>query len=229
MKYTFDESEEFVLRHGDVAIPIELTENDAVIYHAVEDIFLAWDAELSGGPLTEQAKRSLISALCGVMNAFGFVPSEDVGTALLTYHYISDENHGAKANGTVILQTPEDIAKYEFDTSLWRLDIDPDDEFDVLCCRVENGRVAAFAAVNDFSDEDYPEICVECAPEHRCKGYATECAEGLVKYLTGVCGAKAVSYVCRESNIASRRVAEKAGFKFVSRRVPFVFYRDSEK
>ncbi len=55
-------------------------------------------------------------------------------------------------------------------------------------------------------------LCIETHPDHRKKGYATQCLQLLVHKLLTESNYKRISFPTTVDNTASRRVAEKSGF-----------------
>ncbi len=55
------------------------------------------------------------------------------------------------------------------------------------------------------------------APEHQGRGYATEAVRALVRYVFETLGAEVVRVYADADNVASHRVAEKAGLRLVER------------
>jgi len=55
------------------------------------------------------------------------------------------------------------------------------------------------------------------APEFQCRGYATEAVRALVDYAFEHLGASVVRIYADGDNVASHRVAEKAGFRLIER------------
>jgi len=99
-----------------------------------------------------------------------------------------------------------------------------DDGEDVIFAVVENGRILAYAGMNDVLYNDGSvEISVETAPDERRKGYGISCVYELLKYLLdkGIC----VRYKCALSNCASSALAEKCGFELEGIRFSYVCER----
>ncbi len=226
MKYKHDENEKFALEYGDIAVPIELYDDSAIVYHVAESAFLLWNTEFGTAPFSGSSKNRLINELVPIMKKYNFHPSEDIGKTLLIYIFNNHDAPTLEESNIVILKTPQEIENCKFDPSLPNFDLVSGNYGDVVCCCLREDKAVAFSALNDYSDNEYPEIYVECAPKYRMSGYATLCVKAMARYLTTVCNAKKVSYVCESSNAASCRVAEKAGFKLIGHRIPFVFYRN---
>lgn len=216
-------------RHGDVALPIS--------------VFLGKDGELT---VTAYRKVKGIAKRFLKNQGIAF-PSEDSLSALkgeldcvmkrYDYEYDADSalilefelTHPSEHNGvsTVILITNRDVTAYTADTTLWNLEVDDEDDADVICAVIQNGRIAAFASVNDMSDDGGLEINVECAPMYRKRGFGSSCAAGLANYLLGNSLTDKVHYKCRAKNEASAMTARRAGFEFAGRRFTFVYRRGS--
>ncbi len=106
-------------------------------------------------------------------------------------------------------------------------ELDPAEKIDRMAVIRDGGKIVCFAGLNDICEEDdYIELTVECAEEYRGRGYGTSCAAALGEYLI-LLGEK-VKYICDDSNLASKAVAEGAGFKLYDKRMPFVCYKASD-
>ena len=81
---------------------------------------------------------------------------------------------------------------------------------------VVNGEIVCMASVNRVSGaERCVEIGVECAPDHRRRGYATSCVCALTRALCGE--GQVVLYRHYHNNLGSAAVARAAGFVPVGR------------
>ena len=157
---------------------------------------------------------------------YGMSPSRDADVNFLDYR-MSDRD--ALPVGRILPET--ELADGNTDMTGWinatthALEMDPDDPDDACAIHRVGNTIAAYAALNDFpEEEDVREIHVECAPAYRKKGYATSCTVRLADYLLE--RGYSVQYVCRHTNLASARVAEKAGFTLAGRKYSFVCYRN---
>ena len=99
-----------------------------------------------------------------------------------------------------------------------------DDGEDVIFAVLDEGRLLAYAGMNDVEYEDNSvEISVETAPEHRRLGYGSACVSALTKHLTDK--GMTVRYKCSRDNTNSSALAEKCGFKLEGERFSFVCER----
>ena len=215
--------EDFSLSEGHIAVPVDVEITDGVkitLYSIFSGASEAIEEKVKCG--IDGAREYLTDLLCPVMKTYGFEPDEALGETLYTFR--TEKPLEGKAE-TVILKTNEEISGYKADTSMWRLEVDDDDPFDVICAAVRDGHIVSAATANDLYDESEVEINVETAPPFRNQGLASACAAGLARYLLTETDATAVIYKCRESNAASYKTALSAGFKLVGREIPFVFYK----
>ena len=215
--------EDFSLGEGHIAVPvdIEIMEDVKITLYSIFSDFADVIEEKVKCDM-KAAKEYLTDILCPVMKTYGFEPDETLGETLFTFR---TEKPLERDGVTVILKTNEEISKYKADTSMWRLEVDDDDPFDVVCAAVRDGHIVSAATANDLYDESEVEINVETAPALRGQGLASACAAGLARYLLTETDSTAVIYKCRESNVASYKTALSAGFRLVGREIPFVFYK----
>lgn len=224
------ELEEFSLKEGDIAVPMdiylpcgsaipEITAYRAFSETAQEFLRLYGDA-----PLSDAAAEFLHAHLSQGMARFGFTPARDALTEIREYKM----ERAAQCRTawilpeTVLARRAQDLAGLENRTT-HRL-FDEDDAESLCAVHVIDGKIAAYAALNDTYFEDgAAEISVECAPEFRCRGYAASCAARLAAEL--LAEDTPVRYHCRTGNAASRRVAEKIGFTLLGVRRSYVCYR----
>ena len=232
IKYEDRMFEKFSLgKDGEFAVPVTLSISKngvvtAVTYRKTKRIVKRFlkahgDDILSQEPITE-----LKAELDSVMKKYSY-EYDDSSEAILEFEMTSPSDHdGAE---TVILKTCEEISRYPADTTLWNLEVDDKDDLDVICAVIQNGRLAAFASVNDMAEDGGLEINVECAPNHRRQGFGSSCAAGLANYLISEAKVSKVCYKCREKNKASEMTARRAGFIFTRRRFTFVYRRKNNK
>ena len=214
-----------------IAVPFEvIAETDGgvilLVYSFCEKIAEEFEARFSAFPFSAEAKAFLYEKLTPVMNEIEY---ECVG-ACERVHYTYKMTDAAALNPPCFRGRAERLDKLtkkdiaESETELSEFSIDPADELDrIFVIRGDHGEVAAFAAVNDISDDEgFYELTVECAPTYRGRGYGSECVAELSKYLLdrGV----SVEYICAEENLPSVRTAEKVGFTLVKKCMPFVCY-----
>ena len=171
---------------------------------------------------SEKAREELTEILLRHLSPLGYSAAEETGEVLLEYRMT--EAKSQSGTDTVILKTNAEIARYGADTTLWNLELDDEDPFDVICAVIKDSHVVAYAAANDF-DGEFCEVNVECAPSHRRGGFGSACAAGFARYILENTDAEGVRYVCRKKNTASVRTAQSAGFELYGKSVNFVFYR----
>ena len=155
-------------------------------------------------------------------------PSRDADVYFLDYRLsarlgLAEEG---SLSDTELIDGNTDMSKWKNATT-HALEMDPDDPDDACAIHRVGNTIAAYAALNDFpEEEDVREIHVECAPAYRKNGYATACTVRLADFLLS--RGYSVKYVCRHTNLTSARVAEKAGFTLVGRKYSFVCYRNED-
>lgn len=213
-------------RHGAMAIPISIFESSGgtVTYEVYKKLMrkIRSFEKSAADPFSDEGILHLREIADGYMKKYMYTATDRCEILL---EYKADFPLPDSSVCTVILKTNAEISAYGADTTLWNLEVDDEDVRDVICAVIENGRIAAYACVNDIADDDGLEITVECAPAYRCRGYASSCAVGITNYLIKEASASAVHYKCRSTNIASRKCAEKAGFTYTGRSLTLVYER----
>ena len=81
--------------------------------------------------------------------------------------------------------------------------------------RVTNVRVGSGGFKGPPDADGIVEIAYGVAPEHQGRGYATEAAEALVAYAFSSGQVRVVRAHTLPDNVASKRVLEKCGFRFI--------------
>lgn len=221
----------FSLTEGYIAVPFEVYqpvggEMRVTVYPGLEGTAQEFLRLFSRDPFSPDAIHWLKDRLTPYVGEYGMSPSRDADVIFLDYR-MSDRD--ALPVGRILPDT--ELADGNTDMTGWinatthALEMDPDDPDDACAIHRVGNTVAAYAALNDFpEEEDVREIHVECAPAYRKKGYATSCTVRLADYLLE--RGYSVQYVCRHTNLASARVAEKAGFTLAGRKYSFVCYRN---
>lgn len=221
----------FSLTEGYIAVPFEVYqpvggEMRVTVYPGLEGTAQEFLRLFSRDPFSPDAIHWLKDRLTPYVGEYGMSPSRDADVNFLDYR-MSDRD--ALPVGRILPET--ELADGNTDMAGWinatthALEMDPDDPDDACAIHRVGNTVAAYAALNDFpEEEDVREIHVECAPAYRKKGYATSCTVRLADYLLE--RGYSVQYVCRHTNLASARVAEKAGFTLAGRKYSFVCYRN---
>lgn len=218
--------ERFALRHGLTALPITVDEDadgslTYTVYGRLVQRVRRFEHECAS-PFDEASVRALCDIAEPLMRRCGYVLREDCGVLL---KYSTSKPLPCCDGDFVILKTNSELARYESDTTLWRLELDDDDAADVICAVLENGRIVAFAGINDIGGDGIYEINVECAPHCRRRGYATRCVRGIAAYLFESAHAESVRYVCRAENTASVKTALSAGLEYIGRSLAIVYER----
>lgn len=182
---------------------------------------------LEGRLFTEDAHEVLMKALSQVMEHHGYFSTPETGDVLLEFMHdaVSIAEADVPPSAYVILHTNGEISAFGTFTTGWCLEVDDEDPADVICAVIVDGKVAAFACINDVSEYGY-EVTVECAPAFRGRGFGSTCAYGLAKHVLDTYPDETVSYVCREKNVASVKTAHRAGYVPTGKRRDYVFYRD---
>lgn len=221
----------FSLTEGYIAVPFEVYqpvggEMRVTVYPGLEGTAQEFLRLFSRDPFSPDAIHWLKDRLTPYVGEYGMSPSRDVDVNFLDYR-MSDRD--ALPVGRILPDT--ELADGNTDMTGWinatthALEMDPDDPDDACAIHRVGNTIAAYAALNDFpEEEDVREIHVECAPAYRKKGYATSCTVRLADYLLE--RGYSVQHVCRHTNLASARVAEKAGFTLAGRKYSFVCYRN---
>ena len=225
-----EELEEYALSDGDIAVPIEIFlpadggDLKITAYRAFADTAEAFEKLHGKSPFSPEALRFLAEKLNPAMEERDFVPSPDNRCGILEYRM--DEESGLQASlilpDTRLIRCDAELRALPNATSQ-PLTVSEEGE-EACAVHIVDGTVVACAAENDLCwEDDSVEIHVECAPAFRCRGFAASCAALLAQDLLR--DGHPVRYLCRESNAASVRVAEKNGFAFKGTRYSHVCYR----
>jgi RimJ/RimL family protein N-acetyltransferase len=224
---------EFSLTEGCIAVPVELYqpvdgELCVTVYPGLERVADEFLRLFSEDPFSDEAIEWLKKCLTPFVGKYGMSPSRDADVYFLDYR-MRERPALAKErllSATELIDGSTDITGWKNATT-HELEMDPDDPDDACAVYRVGNTIAAYAALNDFPEEEnVREIHVECAPAYRGKGYATSCTVCLSAFLLE--RGYSVKYVCRHTNLASARVAEKAGFTLVGRKYSFVCYRNED-
>ena len=224
---------EFSLTEGCIALPLE-------VYQPVDGeicvtVYPGWESKaeeflrlFAEDPFSAGAIDWLKKCLTPFVREYGMAPSRDADVHFLDYRLMD-----RRALTVSCILPDTELADGNTDMSGWKnatthaLEMDPDDPDDACAIYRVGNTIAAYAALNDFpEEEDVRELHVECAPASRKNGYATSCTARLADFL--LARGYSVKYVCRHTNLASARVAEKAGFTMVGRKYSFVCYRNED-
>jgi len=224
--------EQFSICEGMIAVPVEIyvpadrAETQLTVYSFCEEAAREFIDLYSADPFSKDAISYWWTYLCAHMKPYGFERTGDRDLCIAEYKVTetSQLNRRYVLPGTRLVTSPEELLGLQCRTTHLP---DPDD-FDTCAVHIEDGKIAAHAALNDTAfDEDAVEIHVECAPEYRNSGFATSCAIVLAEEMLRE--VETVRYHCRQSNTASHKVALKAGFTKAGTRYSFVFYRENSE
>ncbi len=222
----------FSLTEGDIAVPFSLTrpvsggEAEITVYEPFYGIAEAFLQRYGADPFSDAAIAFLKENLCEPMHRYGFRLAKDIDNRIQTFVMRDPAATAVDAvtENTRIVSSAEDLTGMN-NLTTHRIELDGEDPDDIAAVTVAEGRILAYAMLNDvFDGEEYVEISVECALGHRGSGYASSCAALLARELCA--RGYTVSYKCRHTNAASARVAEKAGFTKESMEYNFVCYRE---
>ncbi len=217
---------------GMMALPLTVREdadgNVSIETYSTVSAAVKEVSERFGGRLfTEEAHRAFMKALEPEMKRHGYCSVPETGDVLLEFLHdtatLSEADEPAAEY--VILHTNDEITDLNTCTTGWCLEVDDEDPADVICAVIVDGKIVAFACVNDVSEYGY-EVTVECAPAFRGRGFGSACAYGIAKHVLETYPDETVSYVCREKNVASVKTAHRAGYVPTGKRRDYVFYRD---
>lgn len=232
--YEDEEFEAFSLNSGIIAVPLEIRkkygryEYEIKTYRIAENIAVFLDTE-SNDPLGINAIEYASENLRHIMKPYGYYPDKSTGRIICEFRLNSSTKRCNKSDLTIafIFKTNEELEKYENKTSEWNMDIDSKNPFDVISAVCIGNEIAACAMINDVSDNpDIPEICVECAPKYRRRGFASACVKRLSEFLINEAGVDEIAYNSPISNTASIKTALSSGFEEYMIKAPFVFYRN---
>ena len=183
---------EYSLTEGCIAVPLEVYqpiggEICLTVYPGWESAAERFFQSFSQDPFSPDAIHWLKDRLTPYVGEYGMSPSRDADVHFLDYR-LTDRS--ALAAGRMLPET--ELADGNTDMTGWinatthALEMDPDDPDDACAIHRVGNTIAAYAALNDFpEEEDVREIHVECAPAYRKKGYATSCTVRLAEFLLG--------------------------------------------
>ena len=209
-----------------IAVPVEVFvpqngEPVVTTYSVSMDAAIRWEDRFKGDLLSFEAIDCLKREFATIAENIGYRYFESENEFMLEYD-LSPDMH--------VTNCPEEIKVHKISSNavLSRLceasgcDIEiADDGEDVLFAVVEDGKLSAYAGMNDVTYEDGSvEISVETAPDSRRKGFGMACVTALSNYLLGK--GVTVRYKCSKENAASSALAEKCGFRLNGKRFSFV-------
>ncbi len=222
----------FALSEGCIAVPFSVVRDkngdacEITVYEPYLRVAEEFVRLYGEDPFSDGAIAYLREQLTVPMRAHGFVPSPDMTDRIRTFSIRPGEaDISARIDPATRLVSGKDDLSSFCNMTTHAIEMDPDDPDDISAVIIQDGKLVAYATLNDVFDEGASlEISVECAVGYRGRGYASSCAALLAKELTG--RGYTVLYKCRHVNAASARVAEKAGFAEASMEYNFVCYRE---
>ncbi len=223
---------EIINSGSNIALPFDLHLSESGEIRIIAYSFALKTAEefeknYSANPFSDEAKNFLREKLTPVMNDLGY----DCTSALEKIHLEFRCGSPGMVDTSKVLPGCEIIDTLAGENwvgvSLEDFEIDPAEKIDRMAVIRDGGKIVCFAGLNDVCEEDdFIELTVECAEEYRGRGYGTSCAAALAEYL--ILLGERVKYICEDSNLASKAVAEGAGFRLCDKRMPFVCYKDCD-
>ena len=214
-------------RESHIALPIEIEydfntgEKIITVYSFCLDTAEEFEKSFACDMFSESAVEYLEKRIAPLMKKFDFRDG---------VHKIYFEYGIEKEDKSKILPECELIDSLEGETwgdiSLDEFELDPDDNFDRMAVVRQDGKIVAYAGINDISPDESFEITVECDGLYRKRGYAASCLSLLAGYL--ISHGKRVTYICDEKNTASQKTAESVGFILYKKYLPYVFYRSED-
>ncbi|MBR2848405.1 MAG: GNAT family N-acetyltransferase [Clostridia bacterium] len=222
----------FALTKGMIAVPVEITlwrgasEPQITVYEQFSPLAEEFLKTFADDPFSGKAIGFWSDHLTIPMRSFGLEPSADTDNCIRIFKAdaVTDIHTALIAENTCLINQNSELRRYE-NLTTHALQIDEDNPDDVCAVSLIEGKIVAYAALNDsFEDENTLEISVECAPAYRRQGLAASSAAALTYEL--IKRGYTVTYQCRRSNEASARVAEKVGFRDLGMRYSFVCYRN---
>ncbi len=209
-----------------IAVPFEMSATaegiDILAYSFAIKIAEEFEEKYTADPTSPEARSFLYSRLLPIMDELDY--ESDPDACRVHFEYICTAPNTDKIlENCRIIDTLEN-AKYDESLPLDEFELDPTDPIDRMAVIEENGEIVCFCGINDISGEEgLFEITVECAEDHRGKGYGTSCVAKLTDYL--ISQGEQVVYICTETNEPSKKTAAKAGFELYKTVMPFVCYK----
>ena len=225
----FEFEKEIISTGYHIALPAEIVLDEAcgkltvTAYSFCVKIAEEYEARFGDDPFSVEARHFLLEQIGPIMNELGYDTSWAVDRVHLEYR-------SADIDRSKIL--PECQIISSLDGEIWdelaldEFELDPDDEIDRMAVIKVDGKIVCYAGINDISDDDMVELTVECEEQYRGRGFGSSCVACIADYFAGL--GQAVKYVCADDNTASVKTAEAAGFRLVSRTLPFVCYKNTD-
>lgn len=222
-----EELEEFVLSgESDIALPISVALDSAgdctiTVYSAYKNEAEKFEKLYGDDPLSDDAKEYIDRVFSPIVRKLGYRFEREFDQTVVSYEVKDGKVNDVSCDADVrIIKTNDELEKLYLHEDIELSDGDP---ADVLCAVVIDDVMVSRAGVNDYSDNGSLEINVVTEKEFRGRGYGSAAVAGLCKYLTSL--GERVSYKCRKSNAASRRVAEKTGLVVTGTSYYYVCYK----
>lgn len=217
--------EEIISTHHHIAMPFELSVTsdgiEILAYSFCMDIAREFEEKFSSDPFSPLAKAYLYAKLLPVMDELDYEADGDACRVHLEYRCDSPDTSKILPKCEII--DTLDGVDFDSDLPLDEFELDPDEPIDRMAVIKEDGKIVCFAGLNDISaDDGFAEITVECAENYRQRGYGASCVAKLTEYLISI--GERVEYICSDSNEASKKTAESAGFTLYKKVLPFVCY-----
>ncbi len=119
------------------------------------------------------------------------------------------------------IETTAELEKYELPYGMYG-ELDDGDPLDVYFAAVKDGKIVAYAGVNDYSEDRYFEIHVETEEDYRRKGLGKAVTGALICHIRSE--GERVMYACEKDNTASVKLAESLGLDVERESVSLVYY-----
>lgn len=213
-----------------IALPFDITvyENettaekriDLLVYSFCSGIAEEFMRRFVDDPLGEEASAWLRAQIDPLMEGYETADTDCHYFEFRTYDLPEQNSEPAEYISELL---PEDYSNADSSLELDAFEIETDNPDDGMAVVRENGRIVAFAAVNDVQEDALIEINVETAVDCRRRGYGLACTVCLTRHFNNM--GKGVKYICDTDNINSVCLAQKAGFTLHSTRFPLVYYR----
>ena len=232
MKIVFEdeELEGFVMEGSShIAVPIQIDvpeegEPFLTVYSRFAKTAEKFVKKYEDAPLSPEALEFIEEHFTKPMMKAGYSYEGEYDHLVLNFEAKEDSLNDPEPDiDTVFIDTDEKLASLCRGTTR-DLRINDGDPVDVAFAVVKDGKVCSIASVHDFSGDGSVEINVETAVGSRNNGYASAATGALCRYLLSL--GERVSYKCRASNEASRRVAQKCGMELTGKTYSFVCYKD---
>lgn len=221
--------EEFVLSgESDIAIPIQVTQSADGEVSVTAYLKYKLEAEqfcrvFAADPFSDGAKEYLESVFSPLMKKLGYRFEREYDQTVLSYEAECGKLQDVPCDAKIIfIGTNEELSSLYLGTTR-DFEIDDDDPADVAFAAVQGNVALSVATVNDYSEDGSVEINVETAKNERDKGYGAAVTSALCRHLLSL--GERVSYRCRASNGASRRVAEKCGLTYKGKTFYYLCYK----